>query len=85
MAALIQKHESRAFSSATSNGASSISADGSSFEVTLQTPLSIPAGAFDAECISVNRPGTKERPHVFRYVVELRDGVCLGMRLDGTW
>ena len=49
MAALIQKHESRAFSSAASNGATSISADLSSFEVTLQTPLSIPAGALDAE------------------------------------
>ena len=49
MAALITKHESRAFSSAASNGASSISADMSSFEVTLQSPLSIPAGALDAE------------------------------------
>ena len=49
MAALIQKHTSWAFSSAAGNGATSISADGSAFEVTLQAPLAIPSGALDAE------------------------------------
>ena len=49
MAALIQKHTSWAFSSAAGNGATSISPDGSSFEVTLQTPLAIPLGALGAE------------------------------------
>ena len=51
---LITKQTSRAFSSALENGAQNRSADGSQFSVTLQTPLSVPPGALDAEigCLS---------------------------------
>ena len=51
---LITKQTSRAFSSAAENGAQNRSADGSSFSVTLQSPLAVPPGALDAEigCLS---------------------------------
>jgi hypothetical protein len=46
---LITRQTSRAFSSSPANGAQNVSADGSSYSVTLQRPLVIPPGALDAE------------------------------------
>ena len=53
---LITRQTSRAFSSASENGAQNRSADGSAFSVTLQNPLSVQPGALDAEigCISAS-------------------------------
>lgn len=53
---LIEKKKTSFFSSSTSLGASQRSADGSSFEVRLDSPIQVPPSAIDAtiECVSAN-------------------------------
>lgn len=49
MAVLLEKHLSYLFNSDTTTGAQNIAANGSSFEVSLNTPISIPKGAVSCE------------------------------------